>query len=125
MLPTYHSFIMRYCLKFVLLSLIVLEFTGCATMMGTGEQVVPVPRAPIAMILDAGSVYVRIRNTSGSRLHVIGVVTRGQDSPYIDSNQPGAFDMHLYPGEEGTVFSGGNGGADNTFYIRLKNWSVE
>jgi hypothetical protein len=69
--------------------------------------------------------YCQIQNTSGSKLHIVGLATWDQ-VPFIDLQQPGAFNLALYPNQIGNA---GIWGVTQVWgarpYLFIQDWKSE
>jgi hypothetical protein len=74
-----------------------------------------------------GEEWIEIRNASSQKLHIVGLATRVANASFVDLNQPGAFNLSLYPGERRRV----DADRDSTFkpntmyYLKIQDWAVE
>ncbi len=71
-----------------------------------------------------------IRNTSSEKIHIVGLVSYHSNANFIDLEQPGAFNLTLYPGEEKfAAWPDGErrrpAGQGTTFLKHIQDWTFD
>ena len=72
-------------------------------------------------------VYHEIRNDGSKKLYITGLSSRHENARFVDLEQPGSFDLAIYPGQTARVNPDGNnnGSAGTSLWVSAKSWREE